>query len=274
MGRYRRAFREVAVRFCCKLMISLLIVLFSHANGLSHAVIDSIDVYANGQITGQRVFTAGDTVTIKINASDPNSLPLEYVFRRFRENSLDVTLQNWSASNELTYTFVEADAVSGFSIIVGVRNNDGVDWDGFFGDAQGAPNFTVNGGLSPAVIDSLDVYANDEITDQTVFYVGDTVTIKINASDPNSLPLAYVFRRFRKNTLDLTLQDWSASNELTYTFVEADAVSGFSIVVGVRNNDGVDWDGFFGDAQGALDFTIPSNAMPWIRLLLTSEPTL
>ena len=82
------------------------------------------------------------------------------------------------------------------------------------------------------------------------------------------MPLEYVFRRFRENTFDVTLQNWSASDELTYTFVEADAVSGFSIVVCVRNNDGVDWDGFFGDAQDSLDFIIKSNAIPWIRLLL------
>ncbi len=149
MSRHRRVSKEFAIGFIHKLIISALIVTFSYSSGLCHAVIDSIDLFANGQITDQTVFTVGDTVTIKINASDPNSLPLEYVFRRFRKNTFDVTLQNWSASDELTYTFVEADAVSGFSIVVGVRNNDGVDWDGFFGDAQDSFDFIIKSNAMP-----------------------------------------------------------------------------------------------------------------------------
>jgi hypothetical protein len=157
---------------------------------------------------------------------------------------------------------LEEDAVNGFSIIFGVKNNDGVDADGFFGDAQGSASFNITGLLSPAVIDSVVITQNGVVTNETNFSVGDTVTITVNASDPNNLPLEYVFRRFRQNGFDVTLQDWSATNSLTYTFLEEDAVNGFSIIFGVKNNDGVDADGFFGDAQGSASFNITGLLSP------------
>ena len=110
----------------------------------NHSGIDSIVITQDDIVTTNTNFSAGDTVTITINASDPNDLPLEYIFRRYRNNSLDITLQDWSATNTLTYTFLEEDAVNGFSIGVGVKNNDGVDADGFAGDAQGSANFNIN----------------------------------------------------------------------------------------------------------------------------------
>ncbi|MDH5647585.1 MAG: hypothetical protein OEZ01_16360, partial [Candidatus Heimdallarchaeota archaeon] len=121
---------------------------------------------------------------------------------------------------------------------------------------QGSATFNVTGLLSPAVIDGIVITQNDIVTTNTNFSAGDTVTITINASDPNDLPLEYIFRRYRNNSLDITLQDWSATNTLTYTFLEEDAVNGFSIGVGVKNNDGVDADGFAGDAQGSANFNI------------------
>ncbi|MBI2519924.1 MAG: hypothetical protein HYV97_05895 [Bdellovibrio sp.] len=97
--------------------------------------ITSVEVLLDGTVTTRQIFHVGETVTIKINAEDPANLPMTYVYRRFRRNILDVTLQNWDANFELAYTFTAGDLGRGFLIIVGVKNNDGIDMDPLYGDA-------------------------------------------------------------------------------------------------------------------------------------------
>jgi hypothetical protein len=115
------------------------------------AVIDSFVVTQNGVVTNETNFSPGDTVTITVNASDPNNLPLEYLFIKGSVISSE-TLQDWSATNSLTYTFLEEDAANGFAIFFGVKNNDGFDAAGFFGDDQGSASFNITGLPSPASI--------------------------------------------------------------------------------------------------------------------------
>ncbi|WP_052879819.1 hypothetical protein [Vibrio coralliirubri] len=224
----------------------------------SNAKIDDVQVFYNGYITNKRDFKAGDTVTLKALASDGNNSPLEYVFYRGRHHSLDFTIADWGNSNQITYTFEDEDSARGFGLWVGVRNNDGFDADSeTFGDAQSSTDFTILGIYQHPEINSLDVYKNGQLYHDDVFVVGEKATIKINASDPNSRPLNYVFYRTRQCSSDTTLQDWSAVDSYEYTFEVEDTVNCFGLLVGVKNDDGFDADSdFLGDTQGAVSFTV------------------
>ncbi|MBI2518839.1 MAG: hypothetical protein HYV97_00400 [Bdellovibrio sp.] len=212
-----------------------------------------------GNITQATSFNVGDTITLTANAVDLFGLPLQYVFRIYRHCTLDGTLQDWSPDNDITYTFTADDLTNCTAIFLGVKNNDGTDLDGIFGDVQIGTMFTIRDGRLPPTATPLRVF--DSSMNETAsrsFHVGDTVTIVANASDPFGLPLEYVFRLFRNCFLASELQSWSATNSVTYTFTADDiSTTGCtSIAVGVKNNDGIDMDGFFGDLQDSTGFTI------------------
>jgi len=211
----------------------------------------------DGHITTSRSFDVGDTITLTAVAVDLFGLPLQYTFKRFRNCILESTLQNWSVDNDLTYTFTEDDITNCTSIIIGVKNNDGTDQDGIFGDVQMSTLFTIRDERLPPTQNSIKVFDSNLIeTASRSFHVGDTITLQVNATDPFGLPLEYVFRLYRSCALSSEIQAWSAANTVTYTFTADDITGCTSIVAGVKNNDGIDMDGFFGDLQAATLFTI------------------
>jgi hypothetical protein len=224
---------------------------FTVASDKVPPVADSVKVKVNGVETANRSFAPGDTVTIEALATDPNSRPLEYKFQRFRNCSGDAVIQDWSSSSSVSYTF-EADDMTNCTIIfIGVRNDDGHDYDSTsFGDLQMQVGFQVSDGRSPPVVDSVQIFENSVETASRAFQVGDTITLKVNATDPNSLPLEYYFNVFRNCSGSSDVQNFSSSNEFTYTFKAEDITNCTIIFVGVRNNDGLDADGaMFGDLQ-------------------------
>lgn len=113
-------------------------------------VVSSTNLYVNGVLTvpgysGLNV-RVGDSVSVEVNAYDLNSLPLEYKFVRFRNNTLSAVLQNFGSSNSLTnYIVTNEDLSSGLYIYFGVKNNDSTDFDSsFFGDLQAGIRINVD----------------------------------------------------------------------------------------------------------------------------------
>ncbi len=231
---------------------------FNVSNAAQSPAVSSIEVLQNGVATSNRNFNVGDTVTVRVNASDPNSLPLQYKFFSVRNSSVAAVLADWNGTNEITYTFVSADAVSNFSINAYVKNNDGVEANGTnLGDTSTSVSFTVNNGTQSPTISSVEVLQNGVVTSNRNFSVGDTITIRVNATDPQSLPLEYRFISARNSTLAAVLADWNGTNEITYTFVSADVVTSFVINAYVRNNDGVEVNGTnLGDTSSSLSFNV------------------
>ena len=226
--------------------------------------LDEVVVKLDSTPTDLRNFTVGDTITIELTASDPNNLPIEFAFHRMRNCGFDTTIQNWSTTSSMTYTLEMGDAVGCVAILIGVRNDDGIDYDSaFLGDLQHSINMTIDDGLEEPVISSVDILVNGEITANRNFAAGDTVDIIVNASDPKGLPIEYVFHRMRNCGVESTVQNWSSTNSLSYTFEIADGVNCFSILIGARNNDGLDYDSaFLGDLQYSVNFNVDNGLSP------------
>jgi hypothetical protein len=231
---------------------------FQVSDGRLPPVPTEVVVKVNGVPTANRSFSPGDSISIEAIASDPNSLPLEYMFQRFRNCSGDSVVQNWSSSNSLNYTFQAADVTNCTIMFIGVRNNDGIDFDSTaMGDMQMQVQFNVSDGRLPPTISSLDVLVSNAVSPNRSFHVGDTITVRANASDPNSLPIEYFFMVFRSCGGTSDTQSFSSSNEFTYTFTSADVTSCTSIFVGAKNNDGIDMDSStFGDVQSSISYDV------------------
>jgi len=85
----------------------------------------------------------------------------------------------------------------------------------------------------PAVI--TDLLVNGLPYKTNPLKVGDTVTMKAVASDPNGLPIQYSFQML--GTSSVVSNAWQSSDTLTYTINKADVTSQFGIRVWIRNND-------------------------------------
>lgn len=70
--------------------------------------------------------SVGDTITLTVNAVDPNDDPLEYYF-------VGPVIQGWSSDNKVTWTITDEDVGSQY-FRVWVRDNDGYNRDGSIGD--------------------------------------------------------------------------------------------------------------------------------------------
>jgi hypothetical protein len=220
--------------------------------------VGSVTKYKNDQLYEGNEFAPGDTIRLIANATDPAGLPLEYRFYLMRNCGGAGDIQSWSELNEAEYTFVEADISNCTSIIVGVKNNDGIEFDSeMFGDLQYTVNLQVSDGRLPPVVNSVTKYKNGNLYTGNEFQVGDTIRIVVDATDPNSLSLQYRFYLMRNCGGVGDVQSWSVSNEAEHTFVEADITSCTSIIIGVKNNDGIDFDGsMFGDLQSAVNVSV------------------
>ena len=209
---------------------------------------------AGSALPTNSILNAGDVVTIEITASDHNGLALDYIFYR------DTTpIQNWSSSNTANYTISTADeGISGIKIWGAVRNNDGINFNSsMFGDAAKSWSFLAPGSYSPAVISTMEVQdVNGNILPiNSPLVLGQVLTIKINATDPNGLPLSYKF--MKSNTSNTaTLYDWGIASDFTYTVTQADlGLSEVTILGAVKNNDGKDYlSTFSGDATKSWKF--------------------
>jgi hypothetical protein len=230
---------------------------FTVESDLVPPVANSVNVKVNGVETANRSFAPGDTITIEALAEDPNSRPLEYKFELFRNCGGGAIIQDWSASSSVSYTFEDADMTNCTVMFIGVRNDDGHDYDSTsFGDLQMQVGFQVSDGRMPPVVNSVHIFQNGVETESRSFQVGSSITLKVNATDPNNLPLEYFFNVFRNCGGTSDLQNFSSIDEFTYTFKSVDITNCTTIFVGVRNNDGLDADGaMFGDLQ----YQVPVN---------------
>ena len=61
------------------------VLLFSKlAFSAGEPVVNEVKVFFEGQLTTERSFNVGDSVSFEVDATDPTPLPLEYVFRLYR----------------------------------------------------------------------------------------------------------------------------------------------------------------------------------------------
>ena len=231
---------------------------FSVSDHREPPTVDSVVVKKDGVTVNANDFKVGEELTLEVNATDPNGLPLEYRFYLMRSCGGAGDLQSWSSSSTLTYTFATEDITNCTSIIVYVKNNDDIEKEGTgWGDLQYGVSFNVTDHREPPVVNSITFKKNGSSYSGNDFQVGDTVTITVNASDPNSLPLEYRFYQMRNCGGVGDVQSWSSSNETSYTFVEADITSCTSIIVYVRNNDGLELEGTgWGDLQQGNSFDV------------------
>ncbi|MBI2522044.1 MAG: hypothetical protein HYV97_16625 [Bdellovibrio sp.] len=122
----------------------IFVLLFSKlAFSAGEPVVNEVRVFFDGQLTTERSFHVGESVSFEVDATDPTSLPLEYVFRLYRHCIYVQDIQSWASNNQANYTFSSEDVGACFGVIVGVKNNDGFDADGFFGDVQSGIRFSV-----------------------------------------------------------------------------------------------------------------------------------
>lgn len=68
-----------------------------------------------------------------------------------------------------------------------------------------------------------------------VYRIGDTLTLKASASDPQGRAMEY---QFRVSGGAVTESAWQASDSITYTITAADVTSTFTVQVCVKNDDG------------------------------------
>jgi len=210
-----------------------------------------IDVYINGQLQSEPgepyKLNVGDQISLVVNAKDALDLPLEYVFYIQNRVSNMKLLQGFSSNNELgSYTVTEDDVCSYCQLIVGIRNNDGVDYQGFlFGDYERFVRLDVFNGTRPPVVDSLQLFVNgiEQDTSYTGIKVGDVLTLKLNATDPYSLPLEYKFNFAPGCSYARELQAFGPSNTLSGFVVKAEELDCSIISMSIRNNDGIDYSG-------------------------------
>jgi hypothetical protein len=204
----------------------------------------------------------GDVVTITAVASDPNNLPLEYQFTAMRGGRM---LQSWGSANTYVWNVIVDDVGPNSGVMVGVRNNDGLDWQGASGDDYTYMVYNVtNPGTAPAVLTQVsDNFGNVNTNSwgkgtggdwscapncpHLSLQVGDAVTFVVIASDPRGLPLQFQFTAMRGGRM---LQPWSSSNTYIWNVIVDDVGPNSGVMIAVRNNDGVDWLG-----AGADDYT-------------------
>lgn len=237
---------------------------FTATNGTTAPTVSSVDVYVNSILQTELPIKArvGDIISLSVNANDPNSLPLEYNFLSSNKNGVSI-IQSFSSSNYLaSYVITSADIKSGSGLIVGVQNNDGTTYESdLFGDLQFHIQLNVIDSSAPPSISSIKVLVNGvnyPSSDIIYAHVGDNISLQVNAIDPNSLPLEYKFNSIHNCTLDKVLQDFSMSNQLSsYTVTSADINSCNGIGIGLRNNDGIDYDSeFLGDLQRTIQLIV------------------
>gem|GEM_PF-5405773 len=218
--------------------------------------ISTITAEVNGTAYTDQDLSVGDQLSLSVSASDPESRPLEYTFRLYKNGTYDRTLVPWGTTTSYLYTVASEDVSSASSIYVAVRNDDGIDLLGSFdGDVVFQFNLPFVYKM-PTIISSTLLVDGVEHTPGAPILIGSVVTLNIQASDPSSSNLEYVFRISRNGTLAGELQAWSSSNEVSYVAATEDAVADTSIMVGVRNDDGLDLDGFYGDLQHSVSLPV------------------
>ncbi len=110
----------------------------------------------------------------------------------------------------------------------------------------------------------------DEILDSTdtFFKVGDDFRIIANAIDLLGSALEYKFKIKRDCVDSETLQDWSSSDTLDYTFQVSDVTNCTEIIIQVRNSDGIFLDGQDSDIEYTVEF---SSQPTWTPLAIDSS---
>jgi hypothetical protein len=222
---------------------------------------------ANGAAvdTGATTLGVGVALRITVTATEPDGRPLAFRFMRSRRCSTDTELQEWSPSNVLAYTTEVGDMTSCSGIVVGVRNDDGVDLDsGYFGDLQARVTLRVSDGRQPAAVAGVQLSVGGVEVDRLAsFPVGTVITLTATGADPLGRPLQYAFYFTRSCSGQGYVQDWSASKTLVYTLAPEDVTSCTSIVVCVRNDDGWDYDSdLFGDHQYGVGLRVEDGTLP------------
>ncbi len=75
---------------------------------------------------GQPIAHIGDTITLTVDAYDPNGDPLVYRFSSVFPSAMGVT-SGWTSSSTYTWTFTSADVGSMRCVYISVKDNDGYD---------------------------------------------------------------------------------------------------------------------------------------------------
>ena len=204
----------------------------------------------------------GETVTFTITASDPNGLPLEYMFAAQPAGWSFITLQDWSSNNTFIWTVTEEFAGPWIPVMVAVRNNDGQNWQGDWnGDDYTYASYSVSDpNKAPAtltqIIDNLgnintnswtkgtggDWSCNPDCPDLNLL-VGENITFMAFATDPKGLPLEYKFSAQPAGGSFITLRDWNSSNTFTWNISSAYIGPWICVSISVRNSDGQEWQG-------------------------------
>jgi hypothetical protein len=204
------------------------------------------------------VLEVGDIVSLTGTASDPNNLPIEFMFSHSRNGNMTIA-QDWSPDNTYVWLVELKDVGPWSGISIHVRNDDGHEWqgEGLGDDYTHVTYRVIDPNRTPAtitqVVDSLGNVNTNSITKENggdwscypncpnlELHIGQIITYTVTASDPNDLPIEYMFYHMRNGNMT-TAQEWSPDN--TYVWlVELEDVGPWSgISVHVRNDDGHEW---------------------------------
>lgn len=205
----------------------------------------------NGRVTNDPMFAPGDILKVSINVRDPRGLGIESHFQIVRNCRGDIRQSNWSGATEYSVELSAGDISNCTSLVIQLRNNGNSLRDEFH------LYLSVRDDRQAPILTSIEELVNGEALLSRDLKVGDTVSLKVNAYDPGGLPLQTVFYLVRGCRNTQVLKAWSNVNEIQYTFTPQDVTRCTSILIGVKNNDGLDFDSVdYGDLKITRSYSL------------------
>lgn len=212
------------------------------------------------------VVEIGDSITFTAQASDPDSQDFEFKFEVQPPGGSFELRQDWSPSNTWTWTVNPAEFGPDVTVIISVRDDDGLDFFGqFSGDDYTYATYNVrdpNGSLQPMlkqVGDSLgNVQTNSFATNGTAnwpsnvsqpvqIFVGDQISFVAESDYSPASQLEYQFSVQAPGGSFETIQNWSTDNTVNWVVQENQYGPEVTVLIAIRNTDGLNTFGSSGD---------------------------
>lgn len=210
-----------------------------------------IKIHRNGVATQNLSFAPGDVMAIQINTRDPRSHAIESKFELTRNCKGGVRQSDWSSATTYSIELTSVDISNCTALEIRLKNAYSAHQEVYKLELSVRDHRTAP--ILESIIETID---GQPLTDRNVM-VGDTVHLKVNASDSSGQPLKTVFYLVRGCRTIQVVKAWSSANEFSYTFTPSDITRCTSIVIGVKNNDGIDFDSQdYGDMKFTQSYNV------------------